>query len=399
MLRARRHGPLFQVLLLSVLMSTAFLPREAAGQDPADMVREFAESASGFTLVGDVETGSLLENRQVIIPLELVTGSDYMIVGFCDPDCTDLDLAILDSEGNELDSDHLPDPQPLLLVSPETSGGYQVRLDMVACSAEPCVYAVGVFQGDVANSGLDLPGGSMDERLRSFREDLIAEGFSETGGGENGSLDQDQEMRFPISLREGIEYRVVGVCDNDCENLDLVLLDPEGREADSDLMADAFPIVELTPQTSGEYRLAVNMVTCTLEPCAFRVAIFGKGPGMAPGGVIVTGEILSESTHQGRLEEGDGMFREGEYFDEYTVRAEAGQRIIADLRSSDFDTFLILEAPNGDAERNDDYADDTMHSHIEWLVEEGGDFAILVSSFSAGLTGNYVLQVAVVEGS
>jgi hypothetical protein len=322
-----------------------------------------------------------------------------MIVGFCDPDCTDLDLAILDSEGTELDSDHLPDAQPLLLVSPETSGGYQIRLDMVACRAEPCVYAVGIFQGDVGQAGLDLPGGDMDGRLRSFREDLIAEGFSEMGGGENGSLDQDQEMRFPLSLREGIEYRMVGVCDNDCENLDLVLLDPEGREVDSDLLADAFPIVELTPQTGGEYRLAVNMVICTLEPCAFRVAIFGKGPGMAPGGVIVTGDILSESTHQGRLEDGDEMFREGEYFDEYTVRAEAGQRIIADLRSSDFDTFLILEAPNGATERNDDYADDTMHSHIEWLVEEGGDFAILVSSFSAGLTGEYVLQVAVVEGS
>ena len=139
-----------------------------------------------------------------------------------------------------------------------------------------------------------LPGAGqdLDGRLRSRRDDLMDNGFTEIGNGENGALEQAQETRFPLSIQEAVEYRFVGVCDNDCENLDLALFD-----------------------------------------------------------------------------------------------------------SSEFDTFLILETPGGHREQNDDYGDDTMHSHIEWVAEEGVDYSILVSSFSDGVTGEYVLQVAVMEGS
>lgn len=400
MLHRRGRRTLVSLILSSaLLMSSGLFPTAALGQNPSDMLREFAESASGFTLVGEIETGALQADRQVVFPLEMVTGSDYMIVGFCDTDCTDMDLAILDAQGRELDSDYLPDAQPILLLTPESSGGYQIRLDMVTCSVEPCGFAVGIFQGDMAQAGFDLPGTDMDDRLASFREDLITEGFSEMGSGERGSLEADQEMRFPVPIQEGIDYRIVGACDNDCENMDLVLFSPGGEEVESDRLADAFPILRFSGAETGEYRLAVKMMTCTVEPCAFRIAVFGKGPGLAPGGVAVTGEIISESTHQGSLEEGDEQLREGEYFDEYTVWAEAGQRIIVDLRSSEFDTFLILESPRGESERNDDYGEDTMHSHIDWVAEESGDHAILVTSFSPEVTGSYVLQVAVVEGS
>lgn len=400
MLRPCSSRPTHRGWFLSIgLLLPAVLPQTISGQSPEGLVREFAETASGFTLVGEIRTGAANAGQEVILPLAMVTGSDYMMVGFCDQDCTDMDMVLLDSQGNEMDSDYLPDPQPILLVSPERSGGYRIRLDMVACRAEPCGYAVGVFQGQGGGAGFGLPGADMDDRLVALREDLMAEGYSEMGAGEAGSLEEGQEMRFPLALSEEVEYRVVGVCDDDCENMDLALFAPDGSEADSDRLADPFPIVDANPEATDEYRLAVSMVTCTLEPCAFRVAVFGRGPRVAPGGVLVTGEIISRTTHRGRLDPGDEQLREGEYFDEYTIRAEAGQRIMADLRSPHFDTFLILEAPSGDSERNDDYAEDTMHSHIEWEVEEDGDYAILVTSFSPEATGDYVLQVAVVEGS
>ena len=40
-----------------------------------------------------------------------------------------------------------------------------------------------------------------------------------------------------------------------------------------------------------------------------------------------------------------------------------------------------------------------MRSHIEMVAQEDGTFSILVTSFSAESTGDYTLQVAVVEGS
>ena len=69
-----------------------------------------------------------------------------------------------------------------------------------------------------------------------------------------------------------------------------------------------------------------------------------------------------------------------------------------DVRSPEFDTYLILETPTGDQERNDDWADDTMHSHIELVAPVTGTYSVLVTSFAAGEIGPYTLQIAVVEG-
>ncbi|MGD8360933.1 MAG: peptidase, partial [Gemmatimonadota bacterium] len=62
-------------------------------------------------------------------------------------------------------------------------------------------------------------------------------------------------------------------------------------------------------------------------------------------------------------------------------------------------TYLILETPAGEQERNDDWGDDTMHSHIELVAPEAGTYSVLVTSFMADEVGEYTLQVAVVAGS
>lgn len=370
----------------------------ASAQDPVEMVNQFAETASGFTLFGDIENGALQAGRQLTYPIRLEAGQDYMVVGFCDGDCTDMDLVLLDLLGNELESDFLTDAQPVLIYTPDQTDQFEVRVDMVSCSIEPCSYAVAIFQGEIGDA-LGMMGEDMEERMAFFREDLNLEGFAEVGESERGGLNSDREIRFSLSLMEGMDYQLVGVCDNDCEDMDLVIYNPSGGEVDSDRLTDAMPILAFTAASSGEYRVAALMVSCSLEPCAYEVATFIRGEGLAPGGIAVAGRIVSEATYRGTLESGDTQLREGEFYDEYTIYAEAGQQVIADLRSPDFDTYLIMESPGGDSERNDDYGDDTMHSHIEMVAHEDGNFSILVTTFSAESIGDYTLQVAVVEGS
>lgn len=384
--------------ILFGLLCLSLIPRPVDAQTPRDNIQEFLATASGFTLRGNPEEGSLQEGRQMSFPVELNSGVDYIFVGFCDDDCGDLDMAVLDAGGEELEADYLPDAQPVLILTPERAGQFQIRVDMVVCSVEPCLFAVGVLEGELGEEG-EIPGESMEERLNLFRRDFTMEGFAETPATEDGTLDEGQEIRFPISLSEGLEFKLVGVCDNDCENLDLLLFDPYGEEVTSDLLDDPIPLLTVIPAFTGEYRVAARMVTCTIEPCGFLVATFVAGEGVGPGGVLLTGPVVLEQTHQGTLEAGDGRLREGEFFDEYTVQAEAGQTILADLRSPDFDTYLILEAPGGTQERNDDWADDTMHSHIELVAEEAGTFSIIVTSFMVDETGEYTLQIAVVDGS
>ncbi len=386
--------PLITLLLILLLSAPG---GEAQGQTPTEQVQSFIQNTSGFTLMGNVESGSLRDDREILFPVQLSPGRGYMVVGFCDSDCTDLDLVLLDPSGVEVTSDILLDAAPLISFTAETSGRYQVKVVMVSCSVEPCGYAVGIMEG--SGEGTPGLGGDMDTRMRSFRTEYHTDGFAEAGQMETGALQEGQEIRFPVTLQEGLEYRVVGVCDNDCQDLDLILFDSRGAEVEADRLTDAIPILEFTPPSTGEYRVAASMVTCTIEPCAYQVAFFVRGEGVGPGGTIVSGSVVSDATHRGRLESGDPRLKEGEYFDEYQVEARAGQTIILDLRSDDFDTYLILEGPGDVSERNDDWEGETRHSHLEWVAGTSGTYSIVVTSFSSGATGGYTLRALVVEGS
>ncbi|MFC1575565.1 PPC domain-containing protein [Gemmatimonadota bacterium] len=360
-----------------------------------EMIRAFEATTTGIFRVGNIETGALQTDRALPFPTQLQAGSEYIVIGFCDADCGDLDLFLLDPSGNEIQSDVLPDKEPVLAFTAEATGRYQVRVDMVACSAEPCGFGVAVYTG---SWGEGASPGDMDSRLAAFRTEFGADGYVEMQDQEAGSMDEGQEMRFPISLQGGFEYHLVGVCDNDCGDFDLVLYDADGNEVVADLLTDAIPVVSFAPIATAEFRIGATMVTCSVEPCAFRIVPFAKGAGIGPGGVMVHGTIITDATHQGTLQSGDEQLREGEYFDEYSIQAGPGQIIIADLRSDDFDTYLILESPGGTSERNDDFREDTGHSHIEMAAAEGGTFSVVVTSFSSEATGDYILRLMVVEG-
>jgi serine protease Do len=87
----------------------------------------------------------------------------------------------------------------------------------------------------------------------------------------------------------------------------------------------------------------------------------------------------------------------GAYLDRYEIEVLPGQRIIADLRSEEFDTFLRVLDPMGVGDENDDYGLEQSHSHVEKLALVEGTYVIEVTSFDPYSTGAYRLQIAVVE--
>jgi hypothetical protein len=68
----------------------------------------------------------------------------------------------------------------------------------------------------------------------------------------------------------------VGVCDNDCSDLDLVLYDADGDQVDSDVQTDDVPIVQVTPRETMRYRVKVLMPTCKTNPCWYGIGVYGK---------------------------------------------------------------------------------------------------------------------------
>lgn len=382
---------------LAFLPLLVVLPAALWAQTPSERVRALGHEAAGYSLVGQIRVGALPKGGEGVFPVELAAGSDYVVVGFCDEQCDDLDLLLLDPAGATVTSDVLPDAEPTLRFTAEESGLHEVWVVVVGCSAESCSFGAGVYAAERREqSGV---GGGMVDRLAAFRIEFQRQGFTELSATETGALGADQEIRLPLTLQEGMEYRIVGACDNHCEKLDLVLYDPSGNETESDRMDDAIPILEVTGPSGGVYQLAVHMVACAVQSCGFEVVSFVRGEDLDRGEGVIASAVVSEVTHRGTLEAGDPRLRDGEFYDTYTLDARVGQTIIVDLRSDDFDTFLILKAPGGSVEQNDDHEGNPHHSRIEVVALESGAYTLVVTSFSPGETGQYALKAMVIEDS
>ena len=88
-------------------------------------------------------TGSLNEGSSKSISLVLDRGVSYTITGECDDDCDDLDLKL--RRGTIIvDEDTKADPEPIVSVTPYSSGTYSLEVVMENCSAEPCRYTIEV---------------------------------------------------------------------------------------------------------------------------------------------------------------------------------------------------------------------------------------------------------------
>lgn len=97
---------------------------------------------------------------------------------------------------------------------------------------------------------------------------------------------------------------------------------------------------------------------------------------------------------EGTLGPGDSTLRSGEYADHHTFHWTAGQRMRVDLYSDDFDSYLIVRAPSGAQQDNDDAAAGSTHAGLDVTVNETGTWTVIATSYRQGETGAYQLVTA-----
>jgi hypothetical protein len=105
----------------------------------------FVSGLGGYTLTHKPTIDTLSHGRSHSITVNLRAGTSYGIVGVCDSDCQDLDIAITDQRGNMIASDVEDDDVPTITLSPYRSGSYRIWVNMTNCNANTCYYGVGVF--------------------------------------------------------------------------------------------------------------------------------------------------------------------------------------------------------------------------------------------------------------
>ena len=102
-------------------------------------------AAKGYTMVQVAKTNLLATLASDLIQLTLPAGSTYILMGVCDNDCSDLDMALLQG-GAELSKDTTKDDWPLIEVTPKGDAAYQMKVTMYDCKTPTCGYQLSVWK-------------------------------------------------------------------------------------------------------------------------------------------------------------------------------------------------------------------------------------------------------------
>ncbi|MEM7454937.1 MAG: caspase family protein [Planctomycetota bacterium] len=190
---------------------------------------------------------------------------------------------------------------------------------------------------------------------------------------------------------------------------------PNGEQLDNDdFQGDASrSLISITLPETGAYEIMAtsyepNLVGNYVVEVAHMVAQ-GQGGAMvpepggvapAPGGVapppggVAPGPGGAPRVERGQLVPGDETLTSGEYVDRYDFQGVQGELVTIDMRSSEFDPYLIFTFPDGEQEDNDDFEGDATRSVISMTLPQTGAYQILATSYQPNLTGNYSVEIS-----
>ncbi len=145
------------------------------------------------------------------------------------------------------------------------------------------------------------------------------------------------------------------------------------------------------PYTGSYLILANSLSQGELGTYQLRLSQSGGSAQPQPQQQPSGGRILRQS---GVLGQGDQVLQDGSFFQPFTFRGRANQRVVIQLTSPDFDTYLILtdEAGNRLAV-NDDARPGITDSEIVATLPRDGLYQVIVNSYQRGERGRFVLTI------
>ncbi len=221
-------------------------------------------------------------------------------------------------------------------------------------------------------------------QIRAAGQLFSVDGYEIRGDGHTGTLDNADSEDFSVMLESGVTYAFLGVCDEDCSDVDLSINDEYGELIDSDYQDDDVPVVEVTPQSTGRYTIHVYMADCTAEPCYYAVGTFAS---VAPANnewevqveaqINTAGSLFSDEGYTQRREPYTGSLGQAGSHD-FNVRLERGISYallaVCDADCSDID--LMISDDKG-VEVDSDYEDDDLPI-VEVCPKRSGTYRVHV---------------------
>jgi tetratricopeptide (TPR) repeat protein len=103
--------------------------------------------------------------------------------------------------------------------------------------------------------------------------------------------------------------------------------------------------------------------------------------------------ILAGASLNGSLDRSDVLRDDGSYTDGFFYDAQQGETITITMRSADFDSWLVVDDPNGALHEHDDDSGGGRDSRLTVTFPHAGRYLILANDVTSGATGNYSLTL------
>ncbi len=82
-------------------------------------------------------------------------------------------------------------------------------------------------------------------------------------------LARNASLGHAVALQTGLDYAIVSVCDFDCDNVDISVMDENGNTAGTDASEDDVPVAALSPVWPGQFTINVTAPGCRAARACF----------------------------------------------------------------------------------------------------------------------------------
>jgi hypothetical protein len=154
---------------------------------------------------------------------------------------------------------------------------------LISVLSSSILLTVSFARADRSNKEVHTQVAQTDPWTSQVRNQLVQAARSAGGGGLRlthdpfiGDLGRGGEDDITLNLRRGVNYVIVGVCDDDCRDIDLGLYDDNGNLVSSDIQRDDFPVIKVRPRWNARFTIRVIMANCSNAPCRYGIGAFGK---------------------------------------------------------------------------------------------------------------------------
>jgi S1-C subfamily serine protease len=192
----------------------------------------------------------------------------------------------------------------------------------------------------------------------------------------------------------------------------LVVDDPSGpmREHDDDSGGDLNSELTVTLPHNGQYLIVANSVAEGATG-QYRLSVRSGGGGRVAdgndgnrgnsgGGVDLSQIDLGRATRitagqtlSGQLTTGDYLLSDNTYAHPYVYYGRAGEQITVTLRSSSFDSWLVVSEPGGSLNEHDDDSGGGNDSQLTLTLPHAGRYVIAANTVGQRDTGPYTISV------